>query len=183
MDKRKKHDKYPHNFWDEFFGQSFDEFINMRRNMDKIFHESMKSFNDEDMNKKPFIYGFSVRLGPDGIPHIQQFGNTISGRRGIVGKGIESEREPLTDIIEADDYVAITIELPGIEKDDINMEIFEDYLTINVDIESRKYHKELKLPENLELASIEATCKNGVLDIVIKRKKEKPKKGKKININ
>ena len=62
------------------------------------------------------------------------------------------------------------------------MDMVENTLIIDVDTESRKYHKELDLPDNLDLDSIEATCKNGVLDIVIKRKEEIPKKSKKINI-
>ena len=84
--------------------------------------------------------------------------------------------------LEAEDHVAITLELPGVEKEDINMEILEESMKIDVDTEIRKYHKEIKLPENLDTDTIEATYKNGVLDIVIKRREEKPKKGKKINI-
>ena len=182
MDKRKKRDKSPKDFWDEFFDQSFTEFINMRRNMEKIFRESMSSFDHEEMDKKPFIYGFSIRMGPDGIPHIQQFGNTKFGRHRFTGEEDKSEREPLTDIIEAENHIAITMELPGVEKEDITMELTESTLTIDVDIESRKYHKELDLPDDLDLESIEATCKNGVLDIVIKRKKAKPQKSKRIKI-
>ena len=183
MDKRKKRDKPPRDFWDEIFRQSFNEFINMRRHMEKIFHESMKSFTDSEKNKKPFVYGFSVRIGPDGIPHIQQFGNTKFGKRGFTGEVDKSEREPLTDLIEAEDHIAVTMELPGVEKEDINMELVENKLTIDVDTEMRNYHKELELPDDLDLDSIQATCKNGVLDIVIKRKKVKPKKGKRIEID
>jgi HSP20 family protein len=63
------------------------------------------------------------------------------------------------------------------------MEIIEDNMSIDVDTKTRKYHKELKLPENLDHESVKANYKNGVLDITIKRKKEKPKKGKKIKIS
>lgn len=183
MEKRKKNDKPPQDIWDDFFNESFNEFINMRRNMDKIFHDAMRMLPDDKMKAKPFVYGFSVRVGPDGIPHIQQFGNTkIKGL--VAGDEVsESEREPLTDIIDSDDQITITMELPGVEREDINMEIFEDSLTIDVDTDHRKYHKELALPENLDLESVKATCKNGVLDIVIARKKEKPKVGKKIDID
>lgn len=183
MDNRKKKDKPPRDFWDEIFGQSFNEFINMRRHMERIFRASMRTFDQKEMNTKPFVYGFSIRVGPDGIPHIQQFGNTKFGKKGFTGETDKSEREPLTDIIEAEDHIAITMELPGIEKEDINMELVENKLTIDVDTETRTYHKDVDLPDDLDFDSISATCKNGILDIVIKRKKTKPKKGKRIKID
>ena len=182
MDKNKRKDKPTRDFWDEIFGTSFNEFMNMRREMEEIFRSAMKSSFGGEKYRKPFVYGFSVRVGPDGIPHVQQFGDTRFRKGPKYSDEQGGEREPLTDIIEAEDHVAITLELPGVEKEDINMEIEEETLIIDVDTESRKYHKELKLPENLDSESIEATYKNGVLDIVIKRKKEKPKKGKRINI-
>jgi HSP20 family protein len=183
MDKKTKRDRRPHDFWGDFFNESFTEFSEMRRNMDKIFRDAMKSVNDDDFKKKPFVYGFSFRLGPDGIPHFEPFGNTTFGKPFTTDKTTETSREPLTDIIEAEDHITITMELPGVEKKDIDLEAQEDNLIINVDTATRKYHKELKLPEKLDLDSINPTYKNGVLDIVIKRKAEKPKKGKKISIN
>ncbi|WP_455391556.1 archaeal heat shock protein Hsp20 [[Eubacterium] cellulosolvens] len=183
MDKRKRRERFPRDFWDEFFDESFDEFFEMRKNMNKMFRDAIKGFPEASLSKKPFVYGFSVRIGPDGIPHIQQFGDTKLRSPGSPREAPEGSREPLTDIIEADDRVTITLELPGVEKKDINLEAVEDSLTIDVDSETRKYHKKIRLPENLDLDTIDANYKNGVLDIVIKRKKERPKKGKKIDIN
>lgn len=183
LEKRKKGDRHPRDFWDEFFDESFDGFFNMRRNMNKMFRDAVKAVPESKLSNKPFVYGFSVRVGPDGIPHIQQFGNTKFGKPGPVDEGDEISREPLTDVIETEDSVTITVELPGVDKKDINLEALEEGLVIDVDTEARKYHKELKLPENLDLGSIRANYNNGVLDILIKRKKEKPKKGKKIDIS
>jgi HSP20 family protein len=171
-------------FWDEFFGTSLDDFINVRKRMDRIFQSTMRSIPDHEIPKTPFIYGFSFKVGPDGIPRVQRFGNTGLGKRFRSRvEGDESAREPLTDVIEAEDHIAITIEIPGVEKQDIDIDLDDNLLTIDVDTESRKFHKELDLPDGLDLNSIEATYKNGVLDIEIKRKKEKKKKGKKIDIN
>jgi HSP20 family protein len=183
LEKRKKGGRRPRDFWDEFFDDSFDEYFNMRRNMNKTVRDAIRSFPESKLSKKPFVYGFSVRLGPDGVPHIQQFGNTKFSKMGDTGESDDTSREPLTDVIETKDQVTITVELPGVAKKDINLEVLEESLTIDVDSESRKYHKELKIPENLDPDSINANYKNGVLDIVLKRRKEKPKKGKKIDIN
>ena len=123
MDKKRKGDKPPRDFWEDIFGESFNEFIGMRRDMERIFQNALRSSMSEDLKKKPFIYGFSVRVGPDGIPNIQQFGNTKFRKSMAKGDANDIEREPLTDIMETDDQVAITIELPGVEKEDINMQM------------------------------------------------------------
>jgi HSP20 family protein len=90
----------------------------------------------------------------------------------------------LTDIIEGDDDVAVTVEIPGVEKNDIDLNITRDILEIKVDTHQRKYHKKLELPCDVIPKTTKATYKNGILDIVIKRKeKKRPGSGYKVNID
>ena len=96
---------------------------------------------------------------------------------------ISEEREPLTDVIEGDEDVAITVEMPGVERDDIDLNAARDNLEIKVDTPRRKYHKKIDLPCDVIPKTTKATYKNGVLDVVIKRKKKKkPDDGYKVNI-
>jgi len=154
----------------------------MRKQMDRFVRDSMRAAGDSEFRNRPFVYGFTFRMGPDGIPRFEQFGDTRFGRYQSRRDVKDTKREPLTDIIESEEYITITMELPGIEKKDINLEFIENKLIIDVDTEARKYHKELKLPEKLDTENIQANYKNGVLDIKIMRKKEEKKKGKKIEI-
>ncbi|HEX08357.1 MAG TPA: Hsp20/alpha crystallin family protein [Thermoplasmatales archaeon] len=128
------------------------------------------------------VHGFKIHIGPDGKPRIEDFGNrpirTPDGE-----PQISEEREPLTDIIEGDDDVAVTVELPGVEKEDIDLNVTKDTLEIKVDTPRRKYHKIVDLPCDVVPKTTKATYKNGVLDIVIKRKeKKKPGEGYRVNI-
>ena len=107
-------------------------------------------------------------------------GSTCSGTEH--GRAGFSDRELLTDLIECDDSVSVTIELPGVEKNDIELRATPDSLTIKVDTPNRKYNKEFSLPCEVKPDKIKATYKNGILDITIKRKKSKEKKGKRIDI-
>lgn len=95
---------------------------------------------------------------------------------------ISDEREPLTDIIEGDNDVAITIEIPGVEKDNIDLNVTEDTLEIKVDAPQRKYRKVLNLPNKVKPKSTKATYKNGILDIVLD-KKDKKKGGSSYNVS
>jgi len=79
--------------------------------------------------------------------------------------------------------VAITVEIPGVEREDIDLNATNDALEIKVDTPQRKYHKKLVLPCDVLPKTTKATYKNGILDIVLKRReKKKPGEGFKVNI-
>jgi HSP20 family protein len=190
--------------YDPFFGSFDAEFERMRQYMDQMMEAAMRGDLTRDDQMKPFIYGFTMRTGPDGKPHFQEFGNTRNVRRlsesrkapscgdGACADGtcgaprgqgyaINGSREPLTDVIDCGDSIAVTVELPGVEKKDIHLEVAEDFLTIRVDTEGRRYFKEVELPAPVEEGTTKASYKNGVLDVTLKKSQDK-RKGKKVEI-
>jgi HSP20 family protein len=179
-DKRKKN---PFDFInDDEFDKIFKEMQKMLSNIDfkEMIEEMLK--NGFDPNKR-FIHGFSLNIGPDGKPKFQEFGNkSLKSSKGEAF--LSDEREPLTDIIEGNEDVAITVEIPGVNKNDIDLNITEKKLEIKVNNPKRKYHKKIELPCNVKPKTTKATYKNGVLDMVIKRlRKKKPGEGYKVNID
>ncbi|MDI6855436.1 MAG: Hsp20/alpha crystallin family protein [Candidatus Thermoplasmatota archaeon] len=175
--RKKRKQRWPFNEFDELFGDEFErEFERMRKHLDELMEELYKAEVKPTL-LGPFVYGFSMRIGADGKPQIQQFGSTPK-------KGLEiAEREPLTDVLEGEEVVTVTVELPGVAKEDIDLTATEDVLTIDVAAEKRKYHRDIKLPCRVLPDTTTATYKNGVLDIVIKRAEKKEKKpGKKVEI-
>jgi HSP20 family protein len=160
----------------DFIGD--DEFERIFEEMQKIFESTnFKDLMDDMLRNgfephKRFIRGFSVNIGPDGKPKIQGFGNKpVKSPKGT--STISDEREPLTDIIEGDNDIAITIEIPGVEKENVDLQVTEDTLEIKVDIPERKYHKVVDLPSKVKPKSTKATYKNGILDIVLDKKERK----------
>ncbi|MEM3018242.1 MAG: archaeal heat shock protein Hsp20 [Candidatus Bathyarchaeia archaeon] len=135
----------------------------------------------------PIVYGYSMTMGPDGKPVIREFGNVKPslerGRFGPTKPGltIKEEREPLVDVITEGDQVRVVAELPGVEKSDINLQHTENELIISVDTPQRKYHKTLELPDPVDPESAKAFYKNGVLEVLLKRRKPSPK-GKEIKV-
>ena len=165
---------------DDFLRDFFND-DRIRDDIQRMTEELMKMLSNAQPGK-PVMHGFKVQFGPDGKPRIEDFGNrSIKTPDGE--PTISEEREPLTDIIEGDNDVAVTVEMPGIEKNDIDLNVTKEILEINVDTPKRKYHKILDLPCDVLPKTTKATCKNGVLDVVIKRKeKKKPGSGYKVNI-
>lgn len=185
MKKKKKSDDFWdedrwNRFWDidEFFDFDVDEYFEkMRRYLDRLFHTALRG---EAEIRGPFIYGFTMRIGPDGKPHIQEFGNTKPYLMGRKGEGLG--REPITDITESEGEVYVTAEIPGVEKKDIDIRLTEDTLTIDVKNPKRRYYKSITLPCAVDPDSAKATYKNGILDITIKKKAVEERKGKRIKI-
>ena len=147
----------------------------------RMTEEMMKMFSNAQPGK-PYVHGFKINIGPDGKPHIEDFGNKqMKSPDG--GSVISEEREPLTDIIEGDEDVAVTVEIPGVERKDIDLNVTGDTLEIKVDAQNRKYQKTVELPCDVRPKTTKATYKNGVLDVVIKRKeKKKPGEGYRVNV-
>ncbi len=159
-------------FSDDFFKELEDEFKEMEERLNKVFSEASE-IPPEALGKQPFIYGFSIKTGPDGKPEINEFGNVP---KVMDGGGLTGGREPLIDVIEGDEELTIVAELPGVEKKDINLEAEEDTLLIDVDTPERKYHKKLVLPCGVETGNIKASYKNGILEVKLKRREKKKEK-------
>ena len=156
----------------------------MREYMDKISRRAARGELGQG-EQGPYVYGFSMRVGPDGKPNIQEFGNTRPPKRLESGESEKyevAEREPLTDVIECEDSISITLEIPGVEKEEIELNVEEDKVAINVDTAERKYFKEIPLKVKVDPKTSKATYKNGVLDIILSKVPQKDKKIKKVKI-
>lgn len=152
-------------------------FEDMQRNMS----EALKDFQKDP--SKSFVSGFSVKVGPDGKPVFSSFGNKANVKPAAGGlPAIDTtEREPLTDLIDEGRRLAITMELPGVARDDIDVHMTETELEISVDNEKRKYHKVVRLPTRVDPATTKATYTNGVLDVTVEKADAKPS-GRKVPV-
>ncbi|MCD6241452.1 Hsp20/alpha crystallin family protein [Candidatus Bathyarchaeota archaeon] len=127
----------------------------------------------------PFVYGYSITIGPDGKPQIREFGNVQPTR---FGPRIKEEREPLVDVYTTNGEVKVIAELPGVSKEDIQLHGTEDTLTISVDTPERKYYKEVELPAKVDPKGAKTSYKNGVLEVTLPKKEERKPKGEPIKI-
>jgi HSP20 family protein len=131
----------------------------------------------------PFVYGYSVTVGPDGKPKVREFGNVKPETR--LGKpqiGLKEKREPLIDMLDSDGEIRIIVELPGVEKNDIKLSGTDKKLIISVDSTKQKFYKELELPAKVDVKKAKSTYKNGVLDITLVKHKEEKTKSEPIKI-
>ena len=152
-----------------------DEFKSLTENVPKNYVKERKLPDGRTVREfGPFVYGYSMKIGPDGKPEIRQFGNI---KKSLKGPQVKNEREPLVDIVETDNEIRVVAELPGVEKTDIKLHGTEDSLTVSVNTPQTKYYKEVGLPTKVKVREAKSTYKNGVLEVVFP-KTESPKKPK-----
>ncbi|MHA2118804.1 MAG: archaeal heat shock protein Hsp20, partial [Candidatus Thorarchaeota archaeon] len=113
----------------------------------------------------PFVFGFSMNVGPDGKPIIQRFGNPPTD------EGVEpsSTLEPLVDVVEEDDEIIVVAEVPSVERDEIKVRIKGMSLTIHADNPERPYHKVIELPSKVQKQEAKSAIRNGVLEVRLKK--------------
>ena len=105
---------------------------------------------------------------------------------------------PTVNTREGDDAYYIEVDLPGVKKEDINIDVDDNTLTISGERKLKEEHKEdnfykvesvygkferaFSLPEDVDTEKIEAEHKNGVLEIKIPKVQKVEKTPKKIEI-
>ena len=79
-----------------------------------------------------------------------------------------------------DKDIVFTIDMPGVTKKDIEIEVEDHFIKVTSNSNGRDYHYTRRFKPKVDVESAVATFKNGVLDIVVKKIEEK--KGKKVSI-
>jgi HSP20 family protein len=184
-----------------FFEDMFRGFDQMRREMEREFEDIEKTV-PKDLVKEydtpqggkvrevgPLVYGYSMTVGPDGKPRIEEFGNIKPSRRLRFGIGtgtsrpaISGEMEPLADITTTDKEVRVVIEMPGLSKDKIKVDAYEDKVEVKSDDPQRKYHRIVELPPEADIETARCAYNNGILEITFNKKEQTKAKGKTIRI-
>jgi len=127
----------------------------------------------------------------------QQMDRLFSQYFGRAGRGEEALAPgawtPAVDIYETDEKMVIKAELPGLKKEDIDIEVRDNTLTLKgerkfeQETQEKNYHRversygsfqrSFLLPSTIRQEAIEATFKDGILEISLPKAEEaKPKK-------
>ena len=165
----------------------------MRREMEKAFEDVEKRIPKDLVREYttpeggkvrevgPMVYGYSMTFGPDGKPRIREFGNVKpSGFGGFSRPEISGETEPLVDITTTDNEVKVVVEMPGVSKDKIKINAYDNTLEVKSEDPQRKYHRTIQIPSETNIETAKSIYNNGILEISF-NKKVQPK-GKTIKV-
>lgn len=87
------------------------------------------------------------------------------------GRGMaeESGDNIHVDIHEYDETVTVIADVPGLTKEDIDLQCDGRFLSIKASTETREYNERIQLPATVDEHSAEATYNNGVLEVTFDR--------------
>ncbi len=111
---------------------------------------------------------------------------------------VENARVPAMDIVDRGDHLEITAELPGVDKNDVELEVTEDSISIKAERKEEKeekganyyrrergyavFQRALGLPVPVNPDKAEAELKNGVLRVVLPKKEISERGGRRIQV-
>jgi HSP20 family protein len=131
--------------------------------------------SDEEWRKgEPSISG---HLRTSGILGEREYhiGTAGSGGR---QKGCETvsepveEVEPPVDVFHEEQEVVVVAEVPGVDLADLELIVKDDVLSLcSKPAARRNYRKEIKLGSRVDQDSLKATCRNGILEVHLQKRK------------
>lgn len=162
------------NEFDDWFRTPFEELSltrdvrNWVREVEEVMTQHMEALmrratspdktNHSDGETEPIVYGWSLKV-VNGKPEFKEFGNVATDSK---------VREPFADVLKTAEGYRVTIELPGVEKSEINLETGTTEIFVET-VGDRKYKKVVTLPEEIDQSTVASTFKNGVLGVTAKR--------------
>lgn len=106
---------------------------------------------------------------------------------GFFGESLDDMKMPTTDIVELDNSFKILVELPGVSKEDISLNIENGHLFISAEhkhhVEDKKgeytrierkykgFQRTIPLPNNASSSNVKAKYENGILEVILEKKK------------
>lgn len=115
------------------------------------------------------------------------------------GGTLEAAWTPAIDVLDGKNNIRILAEIPGLNKEDIQVSVDGDILTIHGEKKKEEEKKEegyvrtertygafyraMTLPKGIDTASVKANYKNGVLELTLDKKEEAKPKQITVNVN
>lgn len=165
---------------EDWFQEPFEEMI--KRFEESVPLESTELVREENTptgvvrRYGPFVYGFSYTAEPGKEPVFQEFGNIRPSHRGIEPS---LGREPLVDVMEEKDKYKIFVELPGVDKEKVKLDVAKDSIEVKTE-DDKKFYKMINLDSAVNPDTSKASYKNGVLTLELEKKEKRT--GKEIKI-
>jgi HSP20 family molecular chaperone IbpA len=135
-----------------------DEFEETRRAIHRMLKDAFEG--KLGVFREPFIYGFTTRSRE----------SRLEAPRPALEEGEIRTRDPLVDVILTESAIFLTAEMSGVTREGVRVRLEEGQLVIQGEGE-RQYFTRVDLPPDADRDTLKYTFTNGVLDVVIARKR------------
>ncbi len=159
------------------FDALFRRMMHPFRELDAVWEEMKDSPDTKTFG--PYYYGYSVTVDQDGKPVVKEYGNV---RPNLLPSA--ETREPLVDVIvdDKEKLLKVVAEMPGVEKQDIKIEVVSRAINLDAEHGDKKYHTKIPIKQKVDEDSVKASYSNGILEVKFKLKEEDKPKGKTVPV-
>jgi len=158
-----------------WFNEIYEELERLGDMIDETMQKAFENSSENSPVRRNHIQGFSIKIGPDGKPKIRP----LNSRQPQPDKiEITDDLEPLVDIIDEEEMLVVLVALPGVNREDIDLRVTENCLTVTVDTDDFEWYDELNLPTKVKPKLASASYKNGVLEVRLEKSERIIKNGK-----
>jgi HSP20 family protein len=147
---------------DELLNEMNETLKRVGRDIEEMVRE-MKA-HTQRVRERPMVFGFTFGLRDD-RPELRTFGDLS-----VKGEYRVPVYEQVVD--EARRELRVVLELPGIEREGIRLEVSTEYLRLEASTGERKYRANVRLKRAVDPRSASARFVNGVLEVNLKLKGE-----------
>jgi len=135
-----------------------DEFEEMRRMIQRMLKDAFEG--KLGVFREPFTYGFTVR---------SREARGEATRPIVEGQEVR-QTDPLADVILTESAIFVTAELPGVAADQVRVRVDAGRLLVETEGD-RRFYSSVDLPLDADRDTLKYTFANGVLDVVIARRR------------
>jgi HSP20 family protein len=146
----------------------------LANNLDRMFEDFRSSFNQLMM---PVITAWSG--DPFSLASLQSLPEWID-----TSAHVHQSRYPVLDIVDQGDYYEVTAELPGFNKDNVNIQVGDDTLQLTAQVQSEHkggkymshersysaFQRVIQFPEQVVGTKVDGTMKDGILSLKVPKK-------------
>ena len=72
--------------------------------------------------------------------------------------------------------------MPGVNKENLRINAYDNSVEVKSEDPQRKYHRVMEIPPEADIETVKSTYKNGILEIVFKKKEQTKPKGKEVKV-
>ena len=158
-----------------WFNDIYEELERLGEMIDDTMQKFFENFSEDSSVRRNRVQGFSIKIGPEGKPIVRDLDSRQPPQD---EEEISDDVEPLVDIIEDGQLLVVLVALPGINKDDIDLRVTENCLTVTIDTDDFEWYDKLNLPTKVKPKSVHASYKNGVLEVRLEKLEKLIKDGR-----
>jgi len=146
------------------FPDFFLDFEKIEEMIDDMMGKMEESTNFDPT--KPIVMGLSIRIDPSGNSQIVEMKPSDATR----SNDFVAQPEPLVEIQNADGGFLVTVEMPGVKKENLALQCDANELIVQSKNTNPNYYKKIRFQEELNPKQINAEFRNGILEIQIPKK-------------